>query len=181
MITIDLGEIEYYNDSTNEFEYEKGGIVRFEYSLKAIYNWEGKWCKPYLKGGLTDEEALDFYMRMALDPIDAKFITNDVVKVLSKYIDDSHTATTFSTVDDGQNGGKSSIKGKVHTAEEFYALMFTAGIPIEFENRNLHRLLVILRIISSYNSPPKKMSKQDIYKQNASLNAQRKEQLKTKG
>lgn len=181
MITIDLGTIEYYDSDTNEFVYYEGGTVRFEYSLKVIYDWEGKWKKPFLKGGLTERELTDFYMTMALDPIEEKFITGEVIEILAKYIADSHTATTFSTVGDGQNGNKTSSRGKIHTAEEFYALMFSARVPIEFENRNLNRLLVILNIISSYNQPPKKMTKQDILKQNASLNAQRKAQLKTKG
>lgn len=178
MITIDLGTIEYYDSGSNQFVYDKGGIVRFEYSLKVIYDWESKWKKPFLKGNLTRDESLDFYMLMALDPIDKKFITEDVMLVLSKYIGESHTATTFTSSETGTSG---ISKGKVYTAEELYALMITANVPIEFENRNLNRLLVILRVISAYNSPPKKMSKQDIYKQNAELNRQRKEMLKTKG
>lgn len=181
MITIDLGTIESYDNATNQFHYEQGGVVRFEYSLKVIYDWESRWRKPFLKGGLTNEEAVDFYKRMALDPIDEKFLTADVMRTLSEYIQDSNTATTFSSADGGQNGNKTSTKPKIYTAEELYALMFSSGVPIEFENRNLNRLLVVLRIIGSYNSPPKKMSKQDVLKQNAELNRQRKAQLKTKG
>lgn len=181
MITIDLGSIEYYDGKTNQFLYEEGGVVRFEYSLKVIYDWENKWRKPFLKGELTEKELLDFYIQMALDPIDEKFITDEIMESLSKYISDTNTATTFSTVENSQNGDTNPSKGKIYTAEELYALMFMANIPIEFENRNLNRLLVILRVMSSYNSPPKKMSKADIYKQNAQLNAQRKAQLKSKG
>ncbi len=181
MITIDLGSIEYYDDSNNQFVYEDGGVVRFEYSLKAVYDWEAVWQKPFLKGELTEEELIDFYMRMALDPIEEKFLTNEVMSTLAEYIQNMNTATSFSTMQGGQGGGSSSNKSKTHTAEELYALMFSAGVPLDFENRNLNRLLVILRIIASYNNPPKKMSKQDILRQNATLNAQRKAQLKTKG
>ena len=181
MITIDLGTIEYYDSKTNQFLLENGGIVRFEYSLKVIYDWEGKWCKPFLKGELTDEQLIDFYITMALDPIKEQFMTEEVMQILSKYISDSHTATTFSSVEDGQNGNKKTIKGKIYTAEELYALMFMANIPLDFENRNLNRLLTILRITSSYNAPPKKMSKHDIYKQNAELNKARRQQLNSKG
>lgn len=181
MITIDLGTIEYYDGNLNEFVYDEGGIVRFEYSLKVLYDWEGKWKKPFLKGELTDNEWLDFYMMMALDPIEERFMTENVMRMLAEYISDSNTATTFTSIDNGQNGNKTSSKGKLYTAEELYAMMFEAGIDIEFETRNLNRLLVILRIISSHNSPPKKMSKNDVYRQNASLNAQRKAQMKTKG
>lgn len=184
MITIDLGTIEYYDEQTNQFVYDKGGIVRFEYSLKAMYDWEGKWRKPFLKNDkndLTEEELIDFYMTMALDPIEKQFITDDVMSTLAKYISDSPTATTFSTPPGGQNGSITSNKAKVYTAEELYALMFNSGIPIEFESRNLNRLFIVLKIMASYKEPPKKMSKQDIYKQNAELNRQRRAQMKTKG
>lgn len=184
MITIDVGDIEYYDSDNNTFEYEKGGIVRFEYSLKALYEWEAKWMKPFLKGTdsthLSDEEIIDFYHKMALDPIDPKFIKGEVLEKLSDYIKRPSTATTFVTHSESKQP-KTTGKGKVYTSEEIYSLMFKSGIPLVFEERNLNRLLVILRIISSYNEPPKKMNPQDVLKQNASLNAQRKAQMKTKG
>ena len=178
MITLDLGSQEYYDDEKNEFITETGGIVRFEYSLKAIYDWEYKWRKPFLKGNLSREEYVDFYLTMALDPVDVKFITDDVIFKLSKYISDSSTATVFNKV--GESSGKVG-NTKLYTSEELYALMALENIPIEFENRNLNRLLTILRVIASYKEPPKKMSKEDIYKQNAELNRLRREQMKTKG
>lgn len=181
MITIDLGTLEYYDSDNNEFRYENGGIVRFEYSLKNIYDWEAKWRKPFLKGGLTNEELLDFCKMMALDPIDERFLTPIIIAKLADYIKDDSTATTFTTFPDGQNGNKTTSRGKVHTAEEIYAIMFSAQVPIEFETRNLNRLLVILRIIGAQNQPPKKMSREDILRQNRELNAQRKAQMKTKG
>jgi hypothetical protein len=181
LIAIDLGTIEYYDSDSNQFVYEKGGVVRFEYTLKIVYDWEAKWRKPFLKGGLTEKETVDFYKMMALDQIDEKFLTNEVMMVLSKYIADDSTATTFSNLEDGQNGGTINKQGKYYSSEEIYALMFQANIPIEFENRNLNRLLVMLKIVSTYNSPPKKMSQQDIYKQNSRINAQRRAMLNSKG
>lgn len=181
MITINLGQLEYYNSAENEFIYEQGGVVRFEYSLKVLYEWEGVWKKPFLKdqAGLTNEEVIDFYLRMALDPIDKKFMTRDVMETLSEYVRDPQTATTFTDHVNGQNANKTS--SKTFTSEELYAMMIASNIPLEFENRNLNRLITILRIVSTKNSPPKKMSKNDIYKQNATLNAQRKAKLKSKG
>jgi hypothetical protein len=181
LITIELGSLEYYDSDNNQFIYDEGGTVRFEYSLKVIYDWEAKWLKPFLKGGLTDEEQLDFYMMMALDPIDERFIRGEVIDKLVKYIEESHTATTFSSADEGQNGNNSLNKAKAYTAEELYALMFQAQIPIDFETRNLNRLLVVLKIISLQNSPPKKMSKDDIYRKNRELNEQRRKMYNSKG
>ena len=178
MLTIHLGNIEYFDSKNNQFEYTEGGTVNFEYTLKVVYDWECKWRKPFLKGGLTEQELVDFYKMMAIETLDEKFLTTDVMIEIAEYIAKPNTATTFanhSTESSGPN------KPTIYTAESIYAMMFSASIPIEFENRNLNRLLIILRIISSYNEPPKKMSKQEIFKQNASLNAQRKAQLKTKG
>ena len=181
MISIDVGNIEYYDGSKNQFVYEEGGVISFEYSLKVIYDWEAKYRKPFLKGGLTYMETLDFYTMMALQPIDSQFINDEVMERLSKYISDSNTATVFATADEGQNGNKPFTKGKVYTAEELYTYMFANNIPLEFENRNFNRLLTMLRIISNQNSTPKKMSKQEILKQNTELNRKRREELKTKG
>jgi hypothetical protein len=180
VISIDLGTIEYFDDSNNEFAYETGGIVRFEYSLKVVYDWESIWKKPFLKGGLTDEELVDFYMMMALDPIKVQFLTVDVQKILADYITNPSTATTFSEGPDGKSNTFSN-RAKTHTAEEIYALMFEAGIPLEFENRNLNRLMTVLKIIAAHNNPPKKMSQQDILRQNAQINAQRKARMRTRG
>ena len=180
MIAIDLGRREYYNTKTNEFEYDEGGTVRFEYSLKALYTWEGKWRKPFLKGELTEQELVDFYMTMALDPIDEKFMTSGLMTTLADYIQEEHTATKFTSHE--KKGGRGGLaKPKIHTAEELYGLMISANIPLEFENRNLNRLLVILKVISAFNEPPKKMTKEEVLKQNAELNRQRRAQMKTKG
>lgn len=178
MLTIDLGTLEYFDVGTNEFTYETGGIVRFEYSLKAVYEWEGKWKKPFLKGELTYAEMIDFYKSMALDDFDIKFINDEVVKIISDYILHTNTATKFSDI---QSTNTVNAKNKIHTSEEIYAMMFSASIPLEFENRNLNRLLTILRVISVNNNPPKKMTKEEILKQNANLNSQRKSQMNTKG
>lgn len=183
MLTIDLGTLEGYDSKENQFVYETGGIVRFEYSLKVLYDWEGRWKKAFLndKIDLTKEEIIDFYCRMALDPFDTKFLTKEVMDELSRYIADSNTATTFRSVDGSNGGVKRNRAGKVYTAEEIYALMFSAGVPLEFEHRNLNRLLVILKVISINNSPPKKMSRADVLNQNAKLNAARRAKYNTKG
>lgn len=179
LLTIDLGVVEEYDNDKNEFVYHTGGIVRFEYSLKAIYEWEGKWKKPFLTSELTDDEYLDFYKTMALDPIDDLFLTHTVVREIAKYVSEAHTATSFASTVPQASGKNRS--GKFLTSEEIYANMFSAGVAIEFEERNFNRLLTILKIISLHNEPPKKMAKQDVLKQNASLNEQRKAMLNTKG
>lgn len=178
MLTIDLGVLEHYNDESNTFDEEIGGVVNFEYSLKAIYDWEGKWKIPFKPEDLSVEQILDFYLHMADRPFNPRFITTQIAKQLANYITSTNTATTFSKLE-GQNGNKGP--SKLTTAEEIYAEMFSANIPLDFENRNLNRLMTILRVMSAKNAPPKKMSREDVLRQNASLNAQRKAAMKTKG
>lgn len=180
VIEIDLGTMEYYDEERNEFVYEEGGVVRFEYSLKAVYDWEAKWKQPFLKSHHSSEEIEDFYLTMAIDPIDPKFMTRGTMELLSSYIESTSTATTFASRQTNQNGNNLGI-GKVYTAEEIYGLMFLNNIPLEFETRNLNRLLVILRVISNYNRPKEKMSQSDIYEQNRRLNEERKAKYGTKG
>lgn len=182
MLRIDLGTVETFDSSTGEFKYHEGGIVNFEYSLKVMYEWEGYWKIPFLddKRDLTDEQMIDFYLRMADRPIDPMFLIPSITRQLSDYISDTPTATTFQD-NRPDSGGKKRRSSKTQTAEEIYSIMFAAGIPLEFENRNLNRLLVVLRIIALNNNPSKKMSKSEILQRNAKLNEQRRRKYNTKG
>lgn len=181
MITINFDENEYFDGETNEFTIIPATSATFEYSLIAVSKWEAKWKERWLGSefrGLS-ERLIDFYMCMCLTPdFNREYITEDVAMKLSKYIDDSQTATTFTA---GQNAGGGGAAGKVYSSEEIYALMFMNQVPIEFESRNLNRLLVTLRIIGLYSNPPKKMTQQEVMKQNAEINAQRKQALNTRG
>lgn len=177
MITIHIDEIEYFDGEFHTFP-EK--TVNFEYSLSAIARWEAKWKIPFLSSQLPDNDirTFDFYRCMATDhDLSIEYITEEVAVKLKTYVDTPQTATTFNV----QNGDTPRGKSKVYTAEEVYALMFMNGVPLEFEDRNLNMLFVVLKIISVYSNPPKKMSQEEIKKQNTELNALRKKQYNTRG
>lgn len=179
MITIEFSEAEYYDDENNEFVVFPAKVVDFEFSLKAMYDWEAKHKVPFLNCGFTGmrPELLDFYLMMSSDKtLTVEYFNTKTTELLYDYLNQTTTGTTFS-----QNGNRLNGRGKIYTAEEIYALMFMNHIDIEFENRNLNRLLVILRIISLYNTPPEKMSNREVMAQNAKLNAERRAQYKTKG
>lgn len=180
MITITFKEQEYYDEANNTFTILPSKTVDFEFSLKAISDWEQKWKIPFLtsKFDNNDIRMVDFYLTMSKDPtITQEYIDERTASRLSEYMNDKRTATIFTS----QNDDNVNTKGKIYTAEEIYALMFMNGIDIDFENRNINHLLNVLRIISVYNSPPKKMSKQEVLKQNRELNAKRKAEYNTKG
>lgn len=180
MLTITFKETEYYDETTNTFLNLPEKTVDFEFSLIAIARWEQKWKIPFLSTQMEigDIRLIDFYPMMSLDPTLSPLYLDDVaMSALSFYMNDKRSATIFTS----QNESNVNTRGKIYTAEELYALMFMNGIDLELENRNLNELLNILRIISHYNSPPKKMSKEDIFKQNRELNAKRKAEYNTKG
>ena len=180
MITLHIEAMEFYNDESNEFETYDSAIVKFEYSLAAVAEWEAKWTIPFLNTELAinDPKFIDFCLCMTLDKsLKPEQITPSIALGLSDYIKEPQTATTFS--DRLQDSDTKS--GKVYSSEEIYALMFMNSVPIELENVNLNRLLVILKIISIYSNPPKKMSKQEVLNENRSLNEKRKKELNTRG
>lgn len=178
-LTIDFGTIEEFDDTQQLFNYVELGKVEFEYSLKALYEWEGLHQKPFKPEEMSTDEFIEFCAIMSNGKVKAEHITFDMVRQISEYISSPSTATRFNTAV-GQNGSKVT-KVKTYTSEEIYALMSQHNIPIEFENRNLNRLFTILKIIDIANKPPEKMSREDIIRQNAELNRQRREAMKTKG
>ena len=85
------------------------------------------------------------------------------------------TATWFSD----QPGAPASRE--VITSELIYYWMTVFNIPFECETWHLNRLFTLIRICNIKQAKPKKMSRAEIAARNRELNAQRKEQLGTKG
>jgi hypothetical protein len=92
-------------------------------------------------------------------------LKSDQMKEIEDYLNDSMTATWFS------NRGKKN--NQVITAEILYWQMIQLGIPFECEKWHLNRLLTLIRVCNEKAKPPKKMTRSEIYAQNAALNRQR--------
>lgn len=180
MLEIFIPESEDFNEETQEFILVQGIKLTLEHSLKSISKWESKWKKPFLETEkLTDDEILDYIKCMTItkNVKDETYLrlSFDNIEKIKKYIEDPMTATTFK--EDKRRGGKQEFI----TSELIYYWMVAQQIPFECENWNLNRLLVLIRICSIKNTPSKKMSKRDLAKNNAALNAKRKAQYNTKG
>ena len=174
MITITISDIELYDNTSEEFVTAKGGVFRFEHSLESITKWESEWEIPFLNAKLTNAQLMHYYQLMCVDEgLTREHITPQVVEALSEYMGKTQTATTF------QNEGKGD--SRIMTSEVIYAMMAAAQVPFECERWNIHKLLVLLRVISANNAPPKKMSRDEILAQNARLNRERKAKMNTKG
>ena len=179
MLTVVVPAIEYYDEKNNVFIYANEQTLKMEHSLISLSKWESKWNKPFLSSGQkSTEEILDYYRCMTVnenvDPNIYRRMTAANHKEINEYIQAPMTATTFS---DKQNGRNKEII----TSELIYYWMISLGIPMECQKWHLNRLFALIKVCSIKNTPPKKMSKAEILKQNHALNAARRHSLGTRG
>lgn len=177
MLKIQIPQSEWFNQKTNEFVLMKGGILKLEHSLLSVSEWESRWKKPFLLSNQEDrhttEEMVDYVRCMTLnkdiDPTIYHGLNQNVVNAIEAYINDPHTATTFSKT---RNTPVTSTE--FITSELIYYWMVELGIPFECQKWHLNRLLTLIRIISiKRDTKNSKMSTNDILKRNASTNARR--------
>lgn len=181
MLTITVPAGECFDARTNTFVYTKAQTLQLEHSLVSLSKWESKWKKPFLeqKDTKTEEQMRDYIRCMTItqnvDPNVYMCLTMDNLKAINEYIDDSHTATWFSE-DRSPKGPR-----KIVTAEIIYHWMIALQIPESYQKWHLNRLLTLIRVCNIENTPPKKMSKSDIYKHNRALNASRRRATHSRG
>ena len=180
MLTITIPEVEMFNEKTREFFTLKEQTLQLEHSLVSLSKWESKWCKPFLtKDDKTLEETIDYIKCMTITqnvrPDVYGRLTRSNIEDINNYIDAPMTATTFYG-DTQQGRAKETI-----TSELIYYWMISLNIPMECQKWHLNRLLTLIRVCNVKNNPPKKMSKGDIMRRNAALNAARRKQLNSKG
>lgn len=181
MLQITVPGVELYDEKNNEFIYTEERTLQLEHSLVSISKWEAKWCKPFIsKTDKTREEITDYIRCMTItqnvDPSVYQRLTDANYKEIENYINAPMTATTFRERPGGKKGG-----GGIITNEIIYYWMVTLQIPMDREKWHLNRLLTLIRVCNEKNSPSKKMSKSEIMKQNAAMNAARRQKLNSKG
>lgn len=172
MLTIRIPAVDFWDESKEEFVSTKEQTLRLEHSLVSISKWESKWHKPFLsKKEKTIEEILDYIRCMTItqniNPDVYGRLTNDNIARINDYIDDSMTATWFS------DEKRPKASGKVITSEVIYYWMVTLNIPFECQKWHLNRLLTLIRVCNEENKTPKKLSRSEILRRNAALNAAR--------
>lgn len=180
MLELDITVVpELWNEKEEMFIPPKIITIQLEHSLVSLSKWESKWCKPFLHSDKTDEETLDYIKCMTLtenvNPDIYSHLSRQNVKEISDYINAPMTATTFS------NDKSSKRNRDIITSEVIYYWMVANNIPFECQYWHLNRLITLVRVCGVHNQPPKKTSKKDLASQYATLNAQRRAKLKSKG
>ena len=180
MLQIEIKSTEIWDESNQMFINVEGQTLKLEHSLISISKWESKWHKSFLHSNeKTDEEILDYIKCMTLnnnvDPLVYRCLTVDNITQINEYINDPMTATHFSKE---LNGKKNR---EIITSELIYYWMISLKIPVEFQKWHINRLITLIRVCEIKNNPPKKMSRSDIMRRNAALNAARRKQMNTKG
>lgn len=184
MLTITIPGEELYNEETNEFYYENPVTLQMEHSLISISKWESKWHKAFLaKRERTSEETMDYFRCMTINKVDPKVydrLTQDDVETILNYINEPMTATYMGSSKFGSGGEMRSRD--TTTAELLYYYMIALGIPFECEKWHLNRLLALIHVCEVKGSAGNKtMSRAQLNKRNASLNAARRKAHGTKG
>lgn len=180
MLYITIPAREYYDEVNNMFITNKEQKLQLEHSLVSVSKWESKWHKSFMSNdNRTYEETIDYIRCMTItqnvDPEIYKFVTDDIVEEVNKYIANPMTATWFS---EDKTGRRSS---ETITSELIYYWMISLNIPKECEKWHLNRLLTLVRICNIKNQPPKRMSKRETSSRYAALNKARRQQLNTRG
>ena len=179
MLKITIPGREQFNEVLGEFVTTREQTLQLEHSLVSLSKWESKWKKPFLsKKERTNEELIDYIRCMTItqnvDPNVYFNLTNENVKEVLDYMDDSMTATTINDSGAGRNS-------EVITAEILYYRMIAYGIPFECQKWHLNRLLTLMNVCGIKSGKQKKMSRNEILKRNAALNAERKRKLNSRG
>lgn len=185
-LTVPAGE--YFNEQTNEFHYTKESRLHLEHSLASVARWESKWKKPFLESSSpllrdkykkTPEEFYDYLRCMTVnqpeDPNCYRSLTPLQLQVISNYLKDPATASTFSDYEEKK------FSSQIITSELIYFWMTTLNIPFSCEEWNLNRLLALIRVCSIKNGKPKKKPRRDMIEERKRLNQERRQQWNTRG
>ena len=179
MLTIELPQLEVFDNQTMEFITYPPAKLLLEHSLRSISKWEGKWHTPFPLGEtMTNEEFLDYVRCMTTNPqkdMTVYFrIGQKEAKEIIDYMQDSHTAKTF------YDKPKPRIRIK-QTAEDYYRAMAYYGIPFECENWHFGRLTALLKTCESNGGSGEKMTYREQQAYYRQINDMRRKKLGTKG
>ncbi len=170
---IEVDSLSLFDEENQRFIDRPKQKVEFRYTLKNLDEWESKHKKRFLDNkDLTDEELLDFVKIMCTDKnFDFNRLDVDQYNRIIQYVyKDVPSATVLPK---SKKKSKAGQRQSVFTSEILYAHMAINGIPFEWENRNLNKLMLLINTVNSLQSPPEKMSKTESMEEQRSIIEQR--------
>jgi len=177
MLTLKIEDEELFDDRTNEFiTVHSNGYYHFEHSLKAISKWESTYCKPFLDDSEKTFKELRMYCAyMCQEDIDVRLITDPVVMEITGYIRKVPSATSV-------KDEPTSASNSYTSSELIYAIMAEFRIPFDCDEWNLYRLINLIKIMQDRANPDKKkVPINQVLKDNARINRERRKALRSKG
>ena len=170
----------FFNELTNEFIDQESVTLELEHSLVSISKWEAIHHKSFLaQKTRTPEEQLDYIKCMVItkdvdDSVFYRFTTENYQEIY-KYIEEPMSATYIKKPSNNGRGGDTV------TADLIYYWMISFQIPFECQYWHLNRLLTLIQVCEIKNGPKNKMSRNEILRSNAALNAARRKKYNSKG
>lgn len=181
MLEIIVPANELWNEETQEFISIRETTLRLEHSLVSLSKWESKWNKPFVDNkDITTEQTIDYIKCMTLtqnvDPNVYICLTSKNLSDVTQYINAPMTATQIHRKSKKKFGFKEPI-----TSELIYYWMISLNIPFECQKWHLNRLITLINVCDIKNSPPEKLSPEEILRRNSEINAARRKMLNSKG
>lgn len=173
MLKITLGPYEAYDNVNNEFVTYPEKEYVFNFNLVVLDKWESKHRKRLLDNeDITQKEYLDFFACMCdSDDLNVNLLTSSEYDTIRRYMDDAPTATVIPNKKKKAGGRKT-----IFTSEIIYGYMSILNIPYEWETKNLNKLIVLINTISSLQSPPEKMTREESMEEHRRLILERRKQ-----
>ena len=156
---------EFFDERLQQFIYTNETTLQLEHSLVAISKWEATWKKPFIvydqsQQNLTQEMVMDYIKDMTITQnVDPKIyfaLTQNNLKEITDYIQESRTATWFSNK---PQAGKRDTRPL--TSERIYYFMVHYGIPFECAKWHISRLMALIRVCQEEEAAQNKQNKQN--------------------
>ena len=206
MLTIIIEPFSVFDEKTETFiNVETKTVLKLEYSLKAITEWEKKYKKPWLQqskpknpyvkepeGPTRTEEEMRYFIKCMVTNIEFDEIDDTIFYGLSEenarkigdYLGDSQGVNIKVPEVKPRKGAKKDPFPL--SSDRIYAWVFELEMTLEVENWNIFRLLTVIQMINYDNTPDDQKKNVSTTSKStaeayAKLNEQRLKQYGTKG
>lgn len=180
MLTLHIEKQEFWDSSVRQFIDVPEMKLEFEHSLASLSKWEEIWETPFLGPKPKTNEQVQSYVKCMLltenvSDTALQCLTPEQYSKINEYISANHTATTFPNQQQARGGGE------LVTAELIYYWLTALNIPYSTDQWHLNKLLTLVKVVNLKSTPPKKMSRSEVYNRHRQLNAARRAQYGSSG